>query len=80
MILGPNKVIIVIPRNDHYLLSIVVLLEFMLNFATNLYDHISNVLWECLTKFEINVIFMEYPKAFLCIPLYYNIMQHVFGS
>jgi hypothetical protein len=58
-------------------ISIVVLLKFMLNFVMNLYDHIFNVLWEW--KFETNIICMEYPKAFLWIPLYYNIMQHFWG-
>jgi len=60
-------------------ISIVVLLKFMLNFVMILYDHIFNVLWEWLTKFETNIICMEYPKAFLWISLYCNIMQHFVG-
>jgi hypothetical protein len=42
------------------IVSIVVLLKFMLSFTMNLYDHISNVLWEWLTKFEMNIFCMEY--------------------
>lgn len=37
----------------------------------NLYDNISNVLWEHFASFEMNLISMEYPKAFSKQCIYY---------
>jgi hypothetical protein len=64
--MGWNKGIEIIIGCNYYLISIVVsgYLNWCWIFWMNLYNNIFNILWEHFANFEMNLISMEYPKAF----------------